>query len=91
MKTILITYDLKKPGQDYKDLIDKIKSLSSNWWHCLESVWIIKTNLSPFDVVSQLLPHVDNSDRIFSTEVSKNWACFIKTNDECVSWLQRNV
>lgn len=44
----LISYDLKEreTGKDYTPLYDAIKSCSSQWWHYLESVWIIKTTHS---------------------------------------------
>ena len=41
----LVTYALKKPGQDYKDIHEAIKSCGT-WWHYLESTWLLKTSLS---------------------------------------------
>jgi len=54
MKTYLIGYDLNKQGQDYTTLIDKIKVLG-NWWHCLDSTFIIKTNSSGSQIRDYLL------------------------------------
>lgn len=45
MNSYLISYDLNKAGQDYNSPIEAIKKLG-NWWHCLDSTWIIKANSS---------------------------------------------
>ena len=42
-KTFLVTYDLKRPEQNYSDLYDAIKS-EGDWQHPLESTWMVKTN-----------------------------------------------
>jgi len=56
MKTYMIGYDLNQPGRDYKPLIDAIQRLTSNWWHCLDSTWIIKTNSSVASIRYALSP-----------------------------------
>jgi hypothetical protein len=58
MKTYLIGYDLNKSGQDYKDLIDAIKNLSSTWWHCLDSTWIIKSTSTASIIRDTLMSHI---------------------------------
>lgn len=45
----LISYDLKQPGRNYDDLYEAIKTLG-DWWHCLESVWIVKSPKSPLEI-----------------------------------------
>jgi hypothetical protein len=40
---ILVSYDLKKPGKDYSSLYKTLKS-ANNWWHYLESTWILYVN-----------------------------------------------
>ena len=40
MATMLIGYDLNRPGQNYDDLFDEIKNLGT-WWHCLDSTWLV--------------------------------------------------
>jgi hypothetical protein len=41
MGTLLIGYDLDKPGQDYSNLVAEIKRLGA-WWHNLDSTWLVK-------------------------------------------------
>ena len=39
-------YDLDKPGQNYEKVWDEIKSLSSAYWHKLDSTWLVVTSLT---------------------------------------------
>ncbi len=39
MNTLLVGYDLNRPGQDYEDLTKFLKD-QSTWWHALDSTWI---------------------------------------------------
>ena len=58
MNTLIISYDLIKPGKDYTNVHNIYKSFSK-WAKPLESFYIIKTNLSATYVRDQLLTHVD--------------------------------
>lgn len=66
---LLITYDLKKPGQSYRDLHEAIKGSGTSWWHYLESTWLIDTGLSAEQVFGRLKPHVDRNDHVFITRI----------------------
>lgn len=89
MKTDLISYDLNKPGQDYTDLIEAIKKIG-NWWHCLDSTWIVKSNNAPTEIRNYLKPHIDASDELLVVHLSGEgaWAGF---NEQCSSWLKANL
>ena len=67
---LLISYDLHKPKQEYAELYEKIKNIGSTWWHYLDSVWLVDTNLSPQDVWESLTPAIDKDDYVFVTRVS---------------------
>jgi len=54
--SLLIGYDLNKTGKDYSGLIEKIKASVETWWHCLDSTWIVKTNLSYIELRDLLKP-----------------------------------
>lgn len=90
MNTFAVCYDLNKPGQNYTALIDAIKGLSSNWWHHLDSTWIIKTSLSVVDVRDRLSKHIDQSDEllIMTCHAPAAWTGF---NAEGSQWLKANL
>jgi hypothetical protein len=85
----MITYDLQRPGQDYAGLFEAIKSLGT-WWHCLESVWLIKTPLASGQVCESLRPHIDANDSLMVAALSGNWAT-LGLSAECNDWLRENL
>lgn len=82
MVSKLITYDLCKPGKNYEQLYQKIKSYGT-WAHITESTWLVSSPYSCEDIEKDLLNVVDASDRIFVTELGKDaWWYNILCNDE---------
>lgn len=65
----LVTYDLNKSGQDYKALHEAIKSLG-NWWHYLDSTWLVKSRLTVQQVTDHLTPRIDDNDRLLVLDVT---------------------
>lgn len=89
MKSYIISYDLNKPGQNYNDLYEAIKALG-NWWHHLDSTWIIKSNLTAVQVRDSLTPHMDSNDKILVATLSGEaaWKGF---NQKGSDWLKNNL
>jgi len=69
---LLITYDLRRPGRNYKSLHEAIKS-AGTWWHHLESTWLIETDASPNQWAEFLRPHMDANDNLLVIRVHKNY------------------
>ena len=90
MATYMIGYDLNKPGQDYDDLIDAIKNIGSNWWHCLDSTWIVVTDKSAVTIRDQLSPHIDRNDELLVARLTGE-AAWTGFDDKCSNWLKNNL
>ena len=60
MNVLLITYDLKKPGQDYTDFHKFIKSYGA-WARLSESSYTVQTDEDPSTVYNKLAPHMDKN------------------------------
>ena len=89
MKTYLVGYDLNKPGQDYSDLFKAIKAIG-NWWHGLDSTWIVKTNLSAGEIRDRLKPPVtDQNDHLVVVRLEGDWASW--HTEETNKWFTENV
>lgn len=56
-----INYDLKRPGQNYEALYKAIKELGE-WWHFLESTWLVDTNLNAEGIYNILSSAIDKND-----------------------------
>lgn len=90
MQNYLIGYDLNKSGQNYDLLIENIKKLSpDNWWHCLNSTWIIKSSLNSLEIAKILCSFIDENDELIVTLVTKDTSWYFK--GKCSEWLQENL
>jgi len=67
---LLITYELKRPGQDYDSLYEAIKGISTIWHHPLTSHWFIQTSLFPQQVWERLASHIDKNDNLLVIRVT---------------------
>ena len=89
--TLLVGYDLNKPGADYEDLFTALKRAGSDWWHCLDSTWLVKTTLSASQLRDRLRRVIDANDCLLVMDVTgcaRAWAGF---SDECSTWLKERV
>lgn len=73
MSAKIITYDLRKVGQDYKSLIDEIKKYS-NCVKITESCWAITSDNSSEIIAKNLISYIDSNDRLFVGELTKDAA-----------------
>lgn len=89
MKSYLIGYDLNKTGQDYETLIEQIKKLGT-WWHYLDSMWIIKSDLTAVQIRDNLKSYIDSNDELLVAKLSGE-AAWTGFNDECSNWLKNNL
>ena len=90
MKTFLISYDLtNKTMFDYSRLITYIKSFS-NWAKPLESLWLVKTNLTSAQLRDELRKVVDANDKILVIEITNNWASF-NISKEVTDWMKNGL
>ena len=85
---VLITYDLQDPTRDYSSLYEEIKK-AGNWWHHIDSVWIVKSDVPPKALGERLLKHLDPKDYLLVTEIKSNtWGNLPK---EAFTWLEKNL
>ena len=89
-KSLIIGYDLRRPGQNYDSLIKQIKELGS-WWHGLDSTWIIKTNQTATQIRDVLRQHIDSNDRLLVAELTGNAAWTGSMSDTAAKWLREDL
>jgi hypothetical protein len=88
-KTYLIGYDLNMSGQDYSTLIEKIKELG-DWWHCLDSTFIIKSTSTSISIRDYLTNFIDLNDKLLVVGLNGE-AAWHGFNSECSNWLKNNL
>ncbi|CAB3766456.1 SinR family protein [Paraburkholderia solisilvae] len=90
MTTYIVGYDLtRKDGHDYTNLIDALKGFP-NWWHCLDSTWIIISNQTSVEIRDALMTHMHKDDRLLVAQHTGSAAWF-GFNDNCSDWLRKNL
>ena len=86
---LLVTYDLNKPGQDYSDLYEAIKAISSDYLHQLTSVWLLDTNSSPQMVCEKLRPWIDDNDELFVVRITSDYFGYL--SQSAINWLKNRI
>lgn len=90
MRTLIVGYDLNKSGQNYEAVWNYLKG-QSNWWHHLDSTWIIKTDLTVVQIRDGIAAAgLDNNDELFVGELTgaAAWRGFSQKGSD---WLTNNL
>lgn len=90
MNTLLVGYDLNRPGQDYSSLFAAIKAAGA-WWHHLDSTWLVRTSLTPVELRDRLRHHVDAGDELLVMDVTGRPAAWAGIPDSGGDWLKQNL
>ena len=89
MKSYMIGYDLNKSGQDYTKLKEEIKKIG-DWWHCLDSTWIVKSDSTAVEIRNHLKKFIDSNDELLVARLSGD-AAWTGFNKDCSDWLLKNL
>jgi len=65
----LVSYDLKVPGRDYTKLYEILKT-APNWWHFIESTWLIYTPESVPVWRAKIKAVMDDNDRLLIVDIT---------------------
>lgn len=74
MSVYLVTYDLKKPGQEYTKLYEKIKA--HPWAKLSESSYCIETAESALTVLESVRSVLDKNDTVYVIPLHSPYAGF---------------
>jgi hypothetical protein len=90
MRTMLVGYDLNRPGQNYAALHEALKAVPL-WWHYLDSTWLLRTEESAADLRNRLLPHIDPGDELLVIDVTNPEAAWSGFDDRASQWIKDNL
>lgn len=85
-----ISYDLKKPGQNYNDLINAIKSLGA-WARPCESYWLVETELNSAAIYEFLKQYLDSNDVMLVSRFSNDDFSGRVNDSEIIQWVKDKV
>jgi len=76
VNTLLVGYDLNRPGQNYSELIEYLKA-QGTWWHYLDSTRLIVTSKSVSELRDEIKRLIDSGDEVLVMNVKGDaWASF---------------
>lgn len=84
----IITYDLNKVGQNYKNLEDAIKSYGT-WAKITTTTYIISTSDTSAEIRNKLQKHIDANDELFVGKLTGEAAWFGLNKHS--NWLKQNL
>lgn len=91
MATYAIGYDLHPSrGETYEELIEAIKNVGGNWWHHLDSTWVVVSDKTAVQIRDSLKPHLKTDDQLLVVRLTREgaWTGF---NEKGASWLKTNL
>ena len=77
----LITYDLKKPQQNFTELFKALKS-TGKWWHHLDSTWLVQSSEVIEVFTNRVKGKIGQNDSLLVVEI---------TNDSYKGWLTQKA
>jgi hypothetical protein len=86
MALYVVGYDLKE-GQDYEPLIDRLKQFE-NWWHHLDSTWVIKSSTSATEVRDALQRFIYDGDEMLVIDATGGLGAWTGFNEKGSKWLK---
>jgi hypothetical protein len=97
MPIYLVGYDLNHGTEsEYADLIGAIKEFG-DWWHCLDSTWLVDHAGPASAIYATLAPHLENpddeeaGDRLLVARMGRGAAWTGSFSDDCEEWLEENL
>jgi hypothetical protein len=92
MTIYMIGYDLHpKVGESYDELIAAIKSVGTDWWHCLDSTWLVVTAKTSVQVRDELWRHMKADDQLLVVAYAPHNSAWAGFQGDCQEWLKKNM
>ena len=71
MRAYTVNYDLKRPGQNYEELFEALKSYGTHW-HPQGSLWIIASSKSAAEIRDHLRQYIDANDSLLVSRMGES-------------------
>jgi hypothetical protein len=89
--TLLIVYDIHpRSGPVSERVIKEIQSLGE-WWHHLETVWIVRSGKTSTEIRDLLGPLLGFDDQLLVIDISGNAVGWAGVNEAGSQWLAENI
>jgi hypothetical protein len=88
----IVGYDLHpKQGETYSELIEAIKKVGSDWWHCLDSTWLVVSTKTSVQIRDELWRHMKADDQLLVVKYEPHDSAWVGFAGNCGDWLKKNM
>lgn len=88
MPNYFISYDLKKPGQNYEKVADAIKQ-TGQWAKVQLSLWYVKSSMTAEQIAKHVWQHMDANDSLVVIDSSNNEAYWFNLDTQVSTFMQQ--
>lgn len=88
MAVYVVSYDLNKAGQNYKDLYAELED-SPGWCREVDSTWLISTSETAEQLWARLKPHFDANDRCMIVTATRPYSGWMR--DSAWEWMKNHL
>jgi len=89
--TVLIAYDIHQDrGAQYAELVEAIQSLGA-WWHHLETIWVVRTDMTLKDIRDRLAAHIAADDQLLVADITTAPVEWTGLNENGSAWLRNTL
>jgi hypothetical protein len=91
MTVYVIGYDLHPTkGETYEELTSAIRALG-NYWHCLNSTWLVVSNLTALQICNTLWKQMKRDDQLLVVAYAPHNSSWAGFTGDCETWLKKNM
>lgn len=84
-----ISYDLYRPGQNYDDVVARIRSLGASVKVHL-SFWYVNSKMTANQAADHVWAVMDQNDKLYVVDATNNDAAWYNLSDEVTQFIQKN-
>ena len=88
MAVYVVSYDLNKTGQKYKDLFEELEK-SPGWCREVDSTWLISTTETAEQLWQRISPSFDANDRCMIVNATRPFAGWL--SEPTWEWIRANL
>ena len=91
MAVYIIAYDLVRASEnDYKNVHEKIESISDDWAHIQLSTFLVRSELTALQFRDRLRPVFKEDEKLIVAELGGSVAGLHRFSKQVSGWLERN-
>jgi hypothetical protein len=92
MSVFMIGYDLHpKRGKTYDDFLNAIPKVGTSSWHCIDSIWLVKSDWTAVQIRDVLKKHINGDDQLLVAKYESSKSAWFGFTGDCQVWLKDNM